>query len=85
MNLKSNSVSKTNSEKNMISVNIDNEKMNIPSFMVEKQFENVDTKSIYYALKLIGKFFEKNILIPNNLNYPMSRKNLENCFDNERT
>ena len=85
MNLKSNSVSKTNSEKNMISVNIDNEKMNIPSFMVEEQFENVDTKSIYYALKLIGKFFEKNILIPNNLNYPMSRKNLENCFDNERT
>ena len=85
MNLASNLVSKTNSEKNMIIVNIDNEKMNIPSFMVEKQFENVDTKSIYYALKLIGKFLEKNILIPNNLNYPMSRKNLENCFDNERT
>ena len=85
MNLISNSLSNTYSEKNMITVNIDNEKMNIPSFMVEKQFENVDTKSIYYALKLIGKFFEKNILIPNNLNYPMSRKNLENCFNSERT
>ena len=48
--------------------------------MVEKKFENIDTKSIYYALKFIGKFLEKNILIPNNLNYPISRKNLENFF-----
>ena len=80
MNLTSNSVTKTNSEKNMITVSIDNEKINIPSFMVEKKFENIDTKSIYYALKFIGKFLEKNILIPNNLNYPMPRKNLESCF-----
>jgi len=80
MNLISNSVSKTNFEKNMITVNIDNEKINIPSFMVEKKFENIDTKSIYYALKFIGKFLEKNILIPNNLKYPMPRKKLENYF-----
>ena len=56
MNLTSNSVTKTNSEKNMITVSIDNEKINIPSFMVEKKLENIDTKSIYYALKFIGKF-----------------------------
>ena len=80
MNLTSNSVTKTNSEKNMITVSIDNEKINIPSFMVEKKFENIDTKSIYYALKFIGKFLEKNILIPNNLKYPMPRKKLENYF-----
>ena len=80
MNLISNSVSNTYSEKNMITVNIDNEKINIPFFLVKKNFENVDTKSIYYALKFIGKFLEKKILIPNNLNYPISRKNLENCF-----
>jgi hypothetical protein len=48
--------------------------------MVEKKFENIDSKSIYYALKFIGKFFEKNILIPNNLKYPMPRKKLENYF-----
>ena len=48
--------------------------------LVEKKFENIDAKSIYYALRFIGKFLEKNILIPNNLNYPMSRKNLENFF-----
>ena len=32
MNVLYNSVSKINSEKNMITVNIDNEKINIPSF-----------------------------------------------------
>ena len=80
MNLTSNLVSKTSSEKNLITVIIDNEKIKIPSFMVEKKFEKVDTKSIYYALKFIGKFLEKNILIPNNLNYPISRKILENLF-----
>ena len=80
MNLTSNSVTKTNSEKNMITVSIDNEKINIPCFMVEKKFENIDAKLIYYALKFIGKFLEKKILIPNNLNYPISRKNLESCF-----
>ena len=80
MNLASNSVSETYSKKNMITVNINNEKTNIPSFMVKKKFENIDTKSIYCALKFIGKFLEKNILIPNNLNYPISRKKLESCF-----
>ena len=80
MNLTSNSFSNANSEKNMISVNIDNKQINIPRFMIEKKIENIDTKSIDYALKLIGKFIEKKILIPNNLNYPISRKNLENCF-----
>ena len=80
MNLISNLVSKNYYKKNMITVNLDNEKINIPSFMVDKKFENIDTKSIYYALKFIGKFIEKNILIPNNLNYPVSRKKLEESF-----
>ena len=80
MNLISNSISRTNSKNNMITVILDNEQINIPSFLVEKKFENVDVKSIYNALKFIGKFLEKKILIPNNLNYPMFRKNLENFF-----
>ena len=50
MNLTSNSVSKSYSESDMMIVNIDNEQINIPSFMVEKKFENVNSKSIYYAL-----------------------------------
>ena len=80
MNLISNSISRTNSKNNMITVILDSEQINIPSFLVEKKFENVDVKSIYNALKFIGKFLEKKILIPNNLNYPISRKNLQNYF-----
>ncbi len=48
--------------------------------MVDKKFDNIDTKSIYYALTFIGKFLKKNVLIPNNLNYPISRIKLENYF-----
>ena len=80
MNLKSNLLSDTQTEKNMIIVNIDNEKINIPTFMAEEKIENIDTKSIFIALKFIGKFLEKKILIPNNLKYPMPRKKLENYF-----
>lgn len=80
MNLKSNLISKNYTKTNMKTVLIDSEKINIPSFMIEHKFENIDTRSIYNALRLIGKFLEKNILIPNNLNYPMPRKNLENFF-----
>ncbi len=80
MNLASNLISKNYSNNNMAIVLIDNEKMNIPNFMVENIFENIDTKSIYSALKLIGKFLQKNILLPNNLNYPTPRKNLESFY-----
>ena len=80
MNLASNLISKNYSNNNMAIVLIDNEKMNIPNFMIENIFENIDTKSIYSALKLIGKFLQKNILLPNNLNYPTSRKNLESFY-----
>lgn len=80
MNLVSNSISETYTKKNMITVNIDNEKINIPSFIVENEFNNIDSDLIYSALIFIGKYLKKNILIPNNINYPLSRKKLENCF-----
>ena len=64
----------------MVTVNIDNENISVPSFMIDKKFENIDTKSIYSALTFIGKFLKKNILTPNNLNYPISRIKLENYF-----
>ena len=55
-------------KKKMITVNIDNENINVPSFMVDKKFNNVDSKSIYYALTFIGKFLKKNIITTNNFN-----------------
>ena len=81
MNLTSDAIYKTNPETNTITVNIDNKKINIPSFILDRELENIDTKSIHYALTFIGKFLEKKILIPNNLNYPISRKNLQNYFN----
>lgn len=80
MNLKSNLTS-INSENNSTSiVVIDNEKIYVPSFIIENKFKNVTNKSIYQALKLLGKYFEKKIIIPNNLNYPLSRKTLEDLY-----
>jgi hypothetical protein len=80
MNLPSNYVAGSNNKNKMIIVNIDNENINVPSFMVDKKFDNIDNKSIYYALTFIGKFLKKNILTPNNLNYPISRIKLEDYF-----
>ena len=80
MNLSSNLISKNYVDKNIVTVNIDNEQINIPSFIVNKSFENIDTKLIYCALRFLGKFFEKKILIPNNLNFSASRKKLENFY-----
>ncbi len=80
MNLSPNYVTSSHSNNNMITVNIDNENINVPSFMIDKKLDNIDTKSIYYALTFVGKFLKKKILIPNNLNYPKSRIKLENYF-----
>ncbi len=80
MNLPSNYVSGSYNKKKIITVNIDNENINVPSFMIDKKFYDIDTKSIYYALTFIGNFLKKNVLIPNNLNYPISRIKLENYF-----
>ncbi len=80
MNLPSNYLTRSHNKKKMITVNIDNENLNVPCFMVNKKFNKIDTRSIYYALTFIGKFLKKNILTPNNLNYPISRIKLENYF-----
>jgi DNA repair protein RecO (recombination protein O) len=80
MNLQTNYVTTSYNKKKMITVNIDNENIKVPIFMVDKKFDNIDTKLIYCALTFIGKFLKKNILTPNNLNYPISRIKLENYF-----
>ena len=70
MNLKSNYIQEANSKNNLVKVNIDNQRLEIPKFLIEKKIVKVKKESIYLALKFTGKFIEKNILIPNNLNYP---------------
>ena len=80
LNLDSVSITKKRHENNMITVTIDNESVNIPSFLIEKKIENIDLKSIGYALTFIGNILRKNILTPNNLDYPVFRKKLENIY-----
>jgi len=47
---------------------------------IEKKIGKIQNKSINLALKFIGKYFEKNVLIPNNLTYSATRIILENSF-----
>ena len=49
------------------------EKKIIPSFLIEKNYENVDLKILLNGLKLVTDYLEKSILKPNNLNLPSSR------------
>jgi DNA repair protein RecO (recombination protein O) len=49
------------------------EKKNIPNFLIDKNYENVDLKVLLKGLKLVTDYLEKSILKPNNLNLPNSR------------
>jgi DNA repair protein RecO (recombination protein O) len=50
-----------------------NEKKYVPNFLVEKELEVDDVKTLLTGLKLVGDYLDKTILKPNNLNYPSSR------------
>ena len=49
------------------------EKKNIPNFLIDENYENVDLKVLLKGLKLVTDYLEKSILKPNNLNLPNSR------------
>ena len=49
------------------------EKKNIPNFLVDKNYKNVDLKTLLRGLNLVTDYLEKSILKPNNLNLPSSR------------
>ena len=80
MNLKSDLALRHDDKKNMISINIDNEKKELPIFLIDRKIANVDKLYVYKALNFLSYFLEKNILIPNNLNFSRARKKLENFF-----
>ncbi len=50
------------------------EKKIIPNFLIDKSIDEVDSNNLFNGLKLVGDYLEKNILIPNNLNYPVPRQ-----------
>ena len=49
------------------------EKKYVPNFLIEKNLEVNDLKTLLNGLKLVGDYLDKTILKPNNLNYPNSR------------
>ena len=81
MNLKSDLALRHSDKKNMISINIDNEKKELPIFLIDRKIANVDKLYVYKALNFLSYFLEKNILIPNNLNFSRARKKLESFFN----
>jgi|TARA_B100001057_G_scaffold331398_1_gene331730 DNA repair protein RecO (recombination protein O) len=49
------------------------EKKIIPNFLIEKNQNFEDIKTLLSGLKLIGDYLDKTILRPNNLTQPLSR------------
>ena len=49
------------------------EKKVVPNFLVDLDYDELDNNNLLNGLKLVGDYLEKNILIPNNLNYPTQR------------
>ena len=50
------------------------EKKIVPKFLVDKNSNNVDLKTLLHGLQLVGDYLEKTILKSNNINQPLSRK-----------
>ena len=69
MNLKMHTLRKLNANNDVVSINIDDQQVNIPYFLIEITSDKIHNRSINLALKFIGKYLEKKILIPNNLTF----------------
>ena len=50
-----------------------NEKKIIPNFLIDKDDNSIDIKTLLSGLKLVGDYLEKTILKPNNMSQPLSR------------
>ena len=56
------------------------EKKYVPNFLINKNLNNLDNSTLHKGLKLVGDFLDKNVLKPNNINYPISRIEFINLF-----
>ena len=56
------------------------DKKYVPNFLIEKDLEINDIKTLLNGLKLVGDYLDKTILKPNNQNYPNSRLLFINSF-----
>jgi DNA repair protein RecO (recombination protein O) len=56
------------------------EKKVVPNFLIDINDEKIDKVNLLKGLKLVGDYLEKNILKPNNINYPTSRLDFINIL-----
>ena len=61
-------------------VKSNSEKKYVPNFLIDRNENHLDKKNLSKGLKLVGDFLEKNILQPNNINYPNARMEFVNLF-----
>ena len=61
-------------------VKSNSEKKIVPNFLIEKTNDENDYIILLKGLKLIGDFLNKNIFIPNNINYPSLRTDFINSL-----
>ena len=81
LNIKNFCKKKIINEKKVYFVENSFKKIIVPNFLVEKcDLEKISNKDIYNSLYLIGEYMKKNIFVPNNVNYPISRQNFINYF-----
>ncbi len=55
-------------------------KIIVPNFLIENSNQNITDADIFNSLNLISEYLKKNILIPNNINFPLSRNNFIKHF-----
>ena len=56
-------------------------KLIVPNFLVENTNDvKISVNDVYNSLNLISEYLKKNIFLPNNINFPNSRKNFINYF-----
>ncbi len=74
-------VDKTNSSKELVSINIDNVVYNVPKFIINEEIpKNFSTKTVNQALSFTRTLLLNKFYLPNNLYLPRSRLVFENCF-----
>ena len=61
-------------------IKLDNINYKIPGFLVFKNYSNPDNNDIYNGLNFSRTLMENKFFIPNNINFPYSRKLLEKNF-----
>ncbi len=60
-------------EKTLYLAESSTEKKLVPNFLIEKNEQVSDLKTLLSGLKLVGDYMDKTILKPNNINFPISR------------